>query len=398
MKSIDVVPLVWVACLVCLSSCTPQQGIVVQEASYHDSEDASLHHEEHGDELVAAPQRHFELRTSVAQPGQLQRVAELPGEVKLNGDRLAHLTPRVSGIVREAAVRLGEKVGSGQVLAVLESSELADAKAGYLIAKERLELAASVLEREKRLYGLKASSQREYQDARTSHAEAQIELRALTQKLATFGVAEHDLDAVDGRVDSALTEYRIVAPFPGTVVSKHLTIGEPVEAEKVVLTIADLDTVWIDLNVYQRDIGKVHAGQQVQVVADHGDAAQLQIDFVQPLVATATRTALARVVAPNTDGRWHPGCYVTGLVVTSTDRAAVVVPDQAIVSLGDGDQAVFVETPRGYEPREVRLGGRAAHDVEILEGLAPGERYVSKGAFYLKAEQGKGSFGHGHAH
>jgi len=165
-----------------------------------------------------------------------------------------------------------------------------------------------------------------------------------------------------------------------------------------VLTVADLETVWIDLSVYQRDIGTVRAGQTVHVVTEHGEQAQLQIGFVQPLVGEETRTARARMVAPNTDGMWHPGCFVTASVTTSVTEVRVVVPLSAVIRMEDGDEVVFVEIGGGFYSRVVEVGRRSSEGVEIKSGLDPGERYVADGGFSLKAELGKEAFDEGHGH
>ena len=142
----------------------------------------------------------------------------------------------------------------------------------------------------------------------------------------------------------------------------------------------------------------VRASQEVQLRTDHGDEAIITLDFVQPLVGEDTRTALARAEVPNPLGRWHPGCFVTGTVTLETINAPVAVPLQALVQMEDGDTVVFVTDHDGYIPRPLELGRQDGERVEVISGLNVGETYVSRGAFTLKAEMLKGSFGHGHAH
>ena len=111
------------------------------------------------------------------------------------------------------------------------------------------------------------------------------------------------------RHEAEFTVYRLTAPFDGTIIDRHITIGETVDSGSPVFTVADLSTVWIDLSVYQRDIGAVRAGQTARVVTDHGEEAELEIGFVQPLVGEETRTATARIVAPNTDAHVAPRMF-----------------------------------------------------------------------------------------
>ena len=339
------------------------------------------------------------IEVAVAGPGDLDVTTELPGEVQVNGDRMAHISPRVGGVVKEVHASLGDTVRAGQLLAVLESSELADAKAAFLAATERLRLANATFDREERLFHSKVSSEQDYLDARKLRAETRIELRAAGQKLQALGVAQTELEVLPDQHDTELTIYRLTAPFSGTVIDRHITLGETVAAERPVFTVADLSTVWIDLSVYQKDIGAVRAGQRARVTTGHGDETELEISFVQPLVGEETRTALARIEAPNPDGDWHPGCFVTARISTSTDATArVVVPATAVIRMEDGDEVIFVETGDGFEPRHVEVGRQTRDDVEIVSGLAPGERYVLRGGFSLKAELAKESFGAGHGH
>ncbi len=360
-------------------------------------------HDDHAEERVVhiadGDLDELGIEIAVAGPGRIAVTAELPGEVQVNGDRMAHVAPRVGGVAREVRASLGDTVREGQLLAVLSSRELADAKASFLASAERLRMADATYSREERLFNGKVSSEQDYLDAKQSRAEARIELRTAEQKLLVLGVTAQDIRALPDSHDVALTDYRLLSPFDGTVIDRHITLGETVAAEDPVFTVADLSSVWIDLSVYQRDIGAVRSGQSVRVETNHGDEAELAIDFVQPLVGEETRTALARIIAPNPDGHWHPGCFVTARVTTSaTGEARVVVPDTAVIRMSDGDDVIFVVTDEGYEPVVVTLGLGSGGRVAVESGLDPGDRYVAKGGFSLKAELGKEAFGDGHGH
>ena len=361
-------------------------------------DDAEEHAEERSVHIEEAMRNELGIRVDTAESGSVELITELPGEVQVNGDRMAHVSPRVGGVVESVFVSLGDKVRRGQILAVLESRELADAKAVFLATAERLKLADATFRREERLWKERISSEQDYLDARRGQAEARIERRAAEQKLHALGFSQDDLDALINQHDAEFTVYRLTAPFDGTVIDRHITIGETIDAGTPVLTVADLETVWIDLSVYQRDIGAVREGQTARVVTEHGEEAVLEIDFVQPLVGEDTRTATARIVASNTDHIWHPGCFVTAAVTTSQVRARVVVPVSAVIRMTDGDEVVFVETGDGFVARRVETGRRSRIGVEILSGLEPGDPFVAEGGFSLKAELGKDDFGDGHGH
>lgn len=342
--------------------------------------------------------REFGVEVAVAGPGELRVEVVLPGEVTLNPDSIVHVTPRVPGVVREVHKGLGDDVTAGDLLAVLDSRELAETKAGFLAAGERLVLAGSNLEREQYLHEREISSEQEYLEARQAEAEARIDLRAADQRLHALGLGEDEIRALADEPDRVLTRYEMRAPSSGVVVDKHITRGEMLHDDSLPFVIADLSDVWVVLTVYQKDLASIRRGQQASIVATHDMAESVGvIDYVSPILDEATRTTTARVVQPN-GGDWRPGLFVTARVLVDHIDAGVVVPQTAIQDL-DGGPAVFALTGDGFVPRHVRPGRSDGARVEILGGLEPGERYAARGGFALKAELGKASFEHaGHAH
>jgi cobalt-zinc-cadmium efflux system membrane fusion protein len=229
-------------------------------------------------------------------------------------------------------------------------------------------------------------------------AETSIDRRSAEQKLHALGFSEDYLKKLPSHQDQNFTRYEIVAPINGTVVKKHITLGEKVNGESETFTLADLDKVWAILTVYQKDLANVTVGNRVLVSATLGGArARGVIDYMSPLVDETTRTATARVVLDNTMSIWRPGVFINGQVETGQVRVKVLIPSSAQQNLNN-ETVVFVETNEGFEPRHVKVGRSNSTMVEIKEGLEPGQRVVIKGAFTLKAEIGKGSFGDGHGH
>lgn len=339
------------------------------------------------------------LAIAAAAPGDIRVTVALPGEIRVNGDHLAHVAPRVGGVAREVHASLGDSVRAGQLLALLSSRELADTKAAFLAAGERLRLAEATYDREERLWRKRVSAEQDYLDASAALAEARIALRTAEQKLHALGFGESWIGRLADEPDTEFTWYRLTAPFDGQVIDRHITIGESIPAESPVFTVADLDTVWVDLRVYQKDLGAVAAGQRVRfTAAGAGCTGEGTIAFVQPLLGEETRTALARVVIPNPDHQWKPGMFVSAEVLTDAVQVDVRVPRTAVIRMDDGDDVVFVRTAAGFEARQVGIGRTTPEHAEVVSGLEPGERYVAAGGFSLKAELGKDGFGDGHQH
>jgi cobalt-zinc-cadmium efflux system membrane fusion protein len=329
--------------------------------------------------------REFGIETAPAGPGRLSLHLTLPGEVAMNADRLAHIVPRVPGVAGEVYRNLGDCVKAGDVLAVIESRDLADLKAGYLAMRERVGLAEASFTREQTLWQQKITSEQEYLHAKRDLAEAKIELQAAEQKLHAVGFTEEYLAELPGLPHESFTRHRIVAPIDGTIIAKHIVLGEVLQGDRECFIIADLSTVWVDLNVYQSDLTRVRTGQKALISAGPGLQAEGTISFVSSLLCDQTRTMLARVVLPNPDGQWRAGLYVTGEVLVEEAEAAVLIPAEALVRL-DGRQAVFVKTEQGFRAQAVATGRSEGSGIEILSGLAPGQEYVTSGAFLLKSE------------
>ncbi|ARA93830.1 hypothetical protein AWN76_012115 [Rhodothermaceae bacterium RA] len=340
----------------------------------------------------------FDIEVATAGPGALHVTLTFPGEVKVNEDHFAHIVPRVSGVVHSVDRSVGDRVQAGDVLAILDSRELADLKAMYLANLERLAIAESNYRREETLYGKKISSEQEYLEARQALAEARIALRSVRQKLLALGFSEAYIDALPEQPEHALVHYELTAPISGVVVEKHVSQGEALNADADAFAIADLRTVWVDLNVFQKDLDFVREGQQVALVTTGGQLrGEGVISYVRPIVGEETRTAIARIVLPNPDGRWRPGLFVNGTITVDAVEVPMLVPKSAVITMG-GDTVIFVETPEGFVARPVTLGrGNEAH-VEITSGLKPGDRYVARGGFALKAELEKDQLDEGHAH
>ncbi len=451
----------------------------------------------------------YGVRVEAAASGNLATRIRLPGEIVLNADRVAHIVPRATGIVREVLANVGDSVHANDLMAWLESAELGEAKVDYLakwselgcrtvdIARaqavrdntlELLELlntspsletlrdlngsemgenrstlvsayaelvyAEAAYRREKPLFEKKVASERDYQAVAAEYKKAdalytatrdsisfkvrrdlleakrernvnEIEITGARSHLFVLGIRPDEIaeleslaqfqtkppaapsqctdpnckdckhPAIGGdrpsslgqaRSEERLAWYPLRAPFDGTVIEKHLTLGEKHSGESGAFTVADLTSVWVNIAVYQKDLPLVREGMSVSVSMGAGEpGAEGIVEYVTPVIDRKTRTALARVVLPNPGGVWRPGLFVNAEITVGREGASVVIPEAAIQRL-DEEPVVFVETPEGFTPTPVSLGRSSESRVEILSGLAVGQRYVTQGAFELKAK------------
>ncbi len=347
-------------------------------------------------ELIPDAVRNLGIVAETAGPARLKAILELPGEIALNPDKVGHVVPRLAGIVTDVRVNLGDRVERDDVIAVLESRELADLGGEYVTALKRVELARATFEREEILWKKRISPEQDYLASRAALAEAEIRAQAAMQKLLTLRLSRADIERLSSEPARVLARYQIRAPLDGTVIEKHIAIGEAIKEDATIFVVADLSMVRVDVTIYARDLKAVREGQMVTVRSDvTGSQATGRLTHVGPLVGEQTRSAKAHVLIPNPDGRWRPGLFVTVHVIEDEATVPVAVKADAIQQFRDWD-VIFIQVGNLFEVRPVKLGRRDRERVEVVGGLSAGDHYVSKNSYILKAELEKAGATHEH--
>ena len=376
------------------------------QAAEEDHSDQS--EDKHDEEIVILTRKQikdFGIEMQPVRSGTLKQSVTIPGEVKLNADTVAHITPLANGIVRQSFVKLGDRVKAGQIIAIIESREVAHIKAVYLSKLEYLSLTQTIFQREETLYRKgKITSEQDYLNAKYALTEASIETRKAENELYALGFKKLDLDKITKESDKSFSMLKIVAPQNGVVIEKHLTLGEMVKDESSILTIADLTTVWVDLQVYPKDLKHAGKGTTLSISAD---ATLLKttgkISYLSPIIDEHTRTAFARIVLDNKSGQWRPGLFVTGKLVNESVKADILIPTSAL-QLIEGKPSVFVKDKADknaveFKISHLKLGKETSDFVQVLGGLKPYHIIVTKGALILKSEKNSALLEHaGHAH
>lgn len=330
------------------------------------------------------------IEISAAGPGKLHFAVSLPGEVALNADHLAHVVPGLGGIVREVRKKVGDVVAAGEVMAVLQSRDGAEAKTKYLAALKRLDLAKSNFTRFEALWKKSVISEKQYLENKAALDEAEIERDSAEQRLRALGFMEDIIQRLPKQPPESLARYEIEAPFDGTVIHRNIALGEMLKDDADAFVVVDLSTVWVNIHIYPKDLSHVKEGQQVSISTRTGiPDVQGTIQYVEPIVGDKTRAAIARLVVPNSERKLRPGLFVTARVLVGTVEVPLLVPKTAVQAVA-GNPVLFVREDAGFEPRTVKIGKSDDTNVEILAGLKQGEQVVSRGAFVFKAETGKG--------
>lgn len=323
-----------------------------------------------------------------AAPSTIGTATQLPGEIRFNEDRTAHIVPRVDGVVESVPADLGSRVKKGQVLAVIASTGLAEMRSELLTAQKRLNLAQVTHDREKKLWQDKISAEQDYLQAQQALREAEITLQNARQKLNALGASAAD--------SGSLNRYTLRAPFDGVIVEKHITLGEAIKGDTNVFTISDLSTVWAEIIVSAKDLETVRVGEKATIKATSLDStATGTVAYVGSLLGEQTRAAKARVTLQNPNMAWRPGLFVNVELVRGTKQVPVAVRADALQTV-EGKTTVFVKTAEGFKVQAVTTGLNDGKYVEILAGMSAQTPYAATGSFVIKAEQGKGGADHDH--
>lgn len=392
--------------LITSAGCTGEEGQQAGEEGHAVEGEEHAHEGEHGEERITLPEEALQIvpfKTVVVQRRGLEQTIQATAVIEPDETRLAHVSLRIPGRVIDVQAFLGDTVKAGHILAELDSLELGQAKAEYLKAQAGLEVAQANYTREERLFKQKISSEKEYLDARGEFLRADAQLKATREALRLLGLTDTEIKKLSwGGGKHPLSHFPLLAPFPGTVVEKHITLGEFLKPEDKPYTIADLSTLWIQLDIYEKNLGRIHPGVQARLAVDaypeesfHGT-----VTYISDLLDEKTRTARARVEIPNPDRKLKPGMFATAIVSVPVPGATEVLaaPAAGIYQVRGKPTAFVQEDTRVFVPRELKLGRDSGAYQEIVAGLQEGERIVTEGGFYLKSTLLKEEMGEGHGH
>jgi cobalt-zinc-cadmium efflux system membrane fusion protein len=325
-----------------------------------------------------------------AEPGDIAKRLTVPGTIVPDADRVAHVAVRLAGTVAELRKNIGDDVIKGEVLAVLESREVADAKSEYLAARLANELQQDLANRDRLLWEGRAIPEQQHIKSRNAAAQSAMRFDISRQKLMALGVEEREIAEIPGAGEGLLRQQYIRAPISGRLVERKVELGAAVgrdNLETELFIIVDLSRVWVELSVPSAELALVRERQGVDIAA-RGQTGKAEIMFVSPLLDRETRAARVVATLENPARAWRPGTFVTAAIALAQKQAAVVIPAGAIQTM-DGRKIVFVRTADGFEKRDVDLGERDGSLVEVLSGLSPGETVATTNTFSLKAELSK---------
>ncbi|MDA2924551.1 efflux RND transporter periplasmic adaptor subunit [Acidobacteria bacterium AH-259-L09] len=343
---------------------------------------------------------------------------ETTGVVSPNESRIAHIRPLSPGVVKQVFVRRGDRVRRGQPLIQYDNVELGEVIADYLLQQAELrnalaqrEVAVKFWDRAKELWQNEAIAKKEvelreaeYRNAEETVRSRRVQIARTEVKIQRYGVDEQDLDTLKMRETAKgireVSTTVLKAPFEGTVTDYEVAVGELVSPERSLLTVADLSTVWVLADIYERDIGSVFESRTARVVTTSypDEVFDAEITYMSDVLDPDTRTVKARCEVFNQSGRLKLGMFATIRIPRETARMLPAVPVSALQTI-EGQSVVFVQLEEGrFEKRRVETGPQEGLWIGIKNGLHEGEMVVTQGSFSLKSEMLRESLGGGHTH
>jgi cobalt-zinc-cadmium efflux system membrane fusion protein len=397
-----------------------QQG---EEAHEHTGEEDHTHEAEIQEPADQADHEHSELHLppekqkewgiglGTVSKQDVSSMLALPGILTVNQNQTAQISSYVPGKVVSHSADLGDRVRSGQALVTINSPAFAQAQADFLRSRANYLLSKKESERAKMLWAEKAIEEKEYLRREAEHEKLATEYGALGSALHSYGITHEQIDELiekcklvedmEYQCEIADPNLPIRSPVTGTVIFRDVIKGEHVEPDKILYTVSDLSTLWAILDVYEKDLPYIRKDSQVTITTSiyPGSKFPGKITYISDLVDEKLRTVKIRVEVDNKQGFLKPNMYIQGKIENRLEKKDILaVPDEAIQNL-EGEKVVFIrEGGDIFAVRHVLVGYKIGNNRIITQGLSEGDRIVVRGAFYLKAEISKATFGHAHVH
>lgn len=352
-------------------------------------------------EMSVSAQQHIGMVVAPAAITQLKEYLRATGTVQPIDSRIGVVGPLARGRIAEVRAKVGDRVEAGQTLAVFDNIEAGEllsqeksARADLERLKAQLVPAARQAERSRRLADIGAGAERDYESSKAEKEGIEANIRSqqslidgIRQRLRRFGIADDNPRA------TFLTPLK--APFPGVVTKAQASPGDVVDAGRDIFTVTDLSRVWVQAEVYEKDLGRIRIGQSAFITVDTypNQSFEGNVAYISDVLDPQTRTARVRCEVANHDLRLKTDMFANIELPTKFSKQAIAVPASALQEV-EGKNVVFIRhSPTQFEKREVEKGVTVNNQTEIVSGLKPGEPVVTQGAFHLKSILAGGELG-----
>ncbi|TGL72295.1 efflux RND transporter periplasmic adaptor subunit [Leptospira jelokensis] len=321
----------------------------------------------------------------------LEEELQLPGTVSYDMNNVAKVGSRVNGRIVQVFVKEGEYVKKGTALASIQSVDLGTTEANYLKARARLEALKVQADRAKDLYERKVTSAKEYEMSLMDYKSVKAEMETSRNALENLGLNETEIANLEAGKYNSKNLY-IRTPISGTVTEREAIIGQAVNARDNLFTVADLSVLWINLEVYEKDLASIRMGNEARVIpiGSKEESIKAVVSHVGDVIDPIKKTAEIRLEVRTSKGKVRPGQSVTatvvGAMVASSENKAKVIPSNCIHKI-EGENFIFVRNGDGsFSAKKIGIGKLYDNWVEVTNGVESGEAIVEEGSFVLKSE------------
>ena len=355
------------------------------------------HEEAHSDIITLSPESisQINLKSISASLKPFSGTITIPAEVKTNQDNEAQIGSLIQGRVHQVFANVGDYVNAGQILMTVEGLEVGEIKSGYLKARANYEYAKANYERQKKLFDEKIGSQKSLLESQSEFEKAAAEYRAEDKKIHSVGLSDEDvMKEKDGDEHTSGT-LPIKSMINGVVVERNVVIGQLVDATTTAFKIINTGNVWIDGQIYEKDLGKINLNSKAVFItaSDRQLKVEGKIIYLGQTVDDKTRTILIRGEFKNPGNKLKPQMFGELQISLGSEAKAILLPEESIVREAS-ESYLFIQTSdTTFERRDVITGIILDNTVEIKEGIKEGEIVVTEGVFYLKSELKKDELG-----
>lgn len=328
------------------------------------------------------------LETVSAEITAIELLVSSPGQIIPNENQVAIISPFIESSVNCVFVNIGDKVKKGDLLTCLASPEIGILRAEYDKAKAELEIEKQNFARKKKLFDEKIIADKAYREAELQQRVAEVNFNYALKKLIALGIREEEIDSPPvGHSDAVGSTIHIYAPIDGVITRRNASIGQKVDHSSRLFEIINLNNVWLEADIFEKDLTKISIGQKVKVrvSAYENEAFSGKIFFIASTLNKDTKTIKILVEINNQSGKLKPGMFARADIVIGQKARALVIPKRAILD-DENLQIVFVKEETGYHRHMVETGIVSDEFVEILSGLNPGSVVVTHGNYQLKSK------------
>jgi cobalt-zinc-cadmium efflux system membrane fusion protein len=355
-----------------------------------EEEKKEKHHGEHSNTIILSIEsiNQINLKTELVKNQSFSGYLSVPAKVLTNQNNEAQIGSLIQGRVKNVLVQVGDYVKVGDILMTIEGLEVGEIKANYLIAKANMDYKKANLERHQKLFNEKIVSQKSLLECKAEYEKALAEFNAEDKKIHSIGLRDEDVTEAkigDEHISGTLP---IKSSISGIVVERNVVIGQFVETTTNAFKVINLNSIWIDGQIYEQDIEKINQETKTHFTtsAFQNEIFTGKIKYIGQTVNEQTRTITVRGEFPNVKNKLKPQMYGELKIPLNTKSNAILIPDESVVTESEKSYVFVQINDTSFEKRNIIVGGLYNNLFEVKKGLREGEKVVSKGVFYLKSE------------